>query len=288
MGELTVIRPGMLTQLQDQGRPGLAYFAIPRSGPLDRYSAELGNALLGNKPSAAVIECHFVSPILRFETSAAVCLTGASMNWTLNGQTVHTNRTLRIPADGILEGGQAVDGCRAYLSIQGSIQTQRTFGSAACCQMAGFGGNSGRPLATGDQIHWQEATDSPADFELISAPIFQPNNSPLKLVPGPEFDWLTASSQRSLQNEKFQVTADGNRMGVRLAGPVLSTKDQTLSNSVPVLPGMLQLPNSGQPIVVLPDGQTTGGYPRIAILPEAQRIRLCQMPPRTWIQFELL
>ena len=114
-GQLTVLRSGMLTLVQDQGRPGLAYFAIPASGALDSNAADLANVLLGNPEDAAVIECHFVAPTLRFDTDATICLTGADLGWQIDGRRVSRDQTIRISSGSQLSGGKAVDGCRAYI-----------------------------------------------------------------------------------------------------------------------------------------------------------------------------
>lgn len=287
MGELTVIRPGLQAQIQDQGRPGLAYYAIPASGPLDRHSADLANVLLGNDAEAALIECHFVAPTLRFESDATLCLTGASMKWSLDGRRIKRLRTHQVSAGSVLSGQAAKQGCRAYIGICGEIQTQRTFGSASCYATAGFGGNDGQVLAAGDQICWSESETLNADFVLnVSQKKFV--SSRIRILPGPEYSWLTAGSMEAFRSSSFQLTPDSNRMGAKLTGPVLSVGDKVLDDSVPVLPGMIQLPPSGHPIVVLQDGQTTGGYPRIGYVPQAELSRLNQVRPGDSFRFEMV
>lgn len=275
MGELTVVKPGLQAQIQDQGRPGLAFYAIPKSGPLDGPSADLANVLLGNEQIASVIECHFVPPTLRFESTATICLTGAAMGWTINGRPVKRFRTIPVSSGSLLSGEAAKEGCRAYIGVRGFIETERTYGSAACCETAGFGGNHGRALKAGDRIRWSEAQPLVADV-AVDIQTNHERKLGFRLIPGPEFEWLDQKSQRAVFESTFQVTASSNRMGARLAGPVLSSNGRVLDHSVPVLPGMIQLPPSGQPIVVLNDGQTTGGYPRIGYLPGSQLGAFCQ------------
>ncbi|MGI9456565.1 MAG: biotin-dependent carboxyltransferase family protein [Aeoliella sp.] len=277
MGSLTVIKPGLLSLLQDRGRPGLAFYAIPRSGPLDPQSAELASALLGNKPDAPTIECHFVPPTLQFETAATICLTGADMHWQVGGRPVERHETLTIPAGSQLSGAPAQDNCRAYIAIRGLIQTDQTFGSAACYALGGFGGNGGKPFAPGDTLAWQEP-EGPTFPLRLDVESTKPTSEELHLLPGPEFDWLTKQSQMALQTETFTITADSDRMGARLHGPPLTTASQALAESVPLLPGFVQLPPSGQLIVVLQDGQTTGGYPRIGFLCAATLCQFNQIP----------
>lgn len=264
-GSLTFLKSGLLTMVQDRGRQGHAYFAIPRCGVMDSEAAELANAILGNTQDAAVIECHFVAPTIRFDSAATICLTGANLKWRLDGKKISRNQTIEVPAESVLSGSAAKKGCRGYIGIAGEIQTTTSFGSASCYMPASFGGNEGRPLSAGDKLYWNTPADDPISIRLdINSNLSQ--DRPLELTPGPEFDWLDEESQKALFENEFQITPSSDRMGARLGGPVLSARGKTLSDSVPLLPGMIQLTPGGQCIVVLQDGQTTGGYPRIGYL----------------------
>ena len=268
MGLLTILKPGMQTLLQDPGRVGLAYYAIPCSGPMDPESSDLALTLVGNDSSEPVIECHFVPPQIRFDSAALICLTGADMQWQLDGKPIKRNQTIEVFSGAVLSGLPARDSCRAYLAIRGAIQTERSFGSVATYPLANFGGNKGRPFASGDTLHWSEPTTQAASMRLDLRN--RPRSCRIAFVKGPEFDWLSKKSKELILTEPFQITPQSNRMGARLAGPRLSADGQTLAQSVPILPGIVQLLPSGQCVVVLADGQTTGGYPRIGYLvPEA-------------------
>ncbi|QDT16620.1 5-oxoprolinase subunit C family protein [Alienimonas californiensis] len=284
VGRLSVVRAGMLSLLQDRGRRGLAFYAIPPSGPLDRRSAELGNAILGNDPDAPVIECHFVPPALRFESAAVVCLTGADMGWTVGGRPAPRYATVAVAAGQTLAGRPAVGGCRAYVGVQGSIRTSRSFGSASTYVPGRFGGNGGRPLAAGDVIRWQRPEETRPQMSLSLADE-DASDRPITLRPGPEYDRLTPTAQHQLTNGQFWVSPNSDRMGARLEGPTLTLRETAMTDSVPVLPGMIQAPPSGRPIVLLQDGQTTGGYPRVGYLPAAEVDRLVQIPPRRPFRF---
>ena len=207
MGELTVIRPGLQAQIQDQGRTGLAYFAIPTSGAMDRYSADLANVLLGNVAEAALIECHFVAPTLRFESAATICLTGASMKWSIDDRRIKRYRTYNVSAGSVLSGQAAKRGCRAYIGIRGEMKTERTFDSAACYAAAGFGGNEGRVLAVGDKICWDETVSWNAEVAL-NIPGKKLLRSSVRVLPGPEFSWLTAECQWAMTNTRFCIASD--------------------------------------------------------------------------------
>ena len=273
---LTIEKPGMLTLIQDRGRHGMSYFAIPRCGAMDADCFDLANTLLGNSADAAAIECHFVAPTIRFASAATICLTGANMKWRIDGKKANLNQTIEVVAGSVLSGSSAKKGCRGYIGIAGEIQADSTFGSKACYLPGHFGGNEGKAFSKGDQLHWVEPSKPPMSLAL-DIESFHPDG-PLDIVPGPEFDWLDDKSKAALSNEPFQVTPASDRMGARLSGPELSTGNRRLDDSVPLLPGMIQLTPSGQCIVVLRDGQTTGGYPRIGFLNRRTVQRLNQTP----------
>ncbi len=275
MNTLEVIRPGLLSTLQDGGRPGLALYAIPSAGPLDRASAQLANLLVGNPLEATVIECNVTPPILLFRQAARIGLTGADMSWRIDQQIVPLNCTLSVSAGAQLSGQSASRGMRGYIAIAGTIETTRSFGSSACYALAKFGGNGGRPLLSGDVVSWHPNQLAEISIEL-RGPAIDDNMSTFEGFSGPEFDSLLPHSQLLLTTGDFVVTPQSNRMGARLRGPVLEIS-RGLLDSRPVLPGMVQLLPSGQCIVVLCDGQTTGGYPRIAYLPRRSLDRFSQL-----------
>ncbi len=286
LGSLHIEKPGLMTVLQDQGRSGLAFYAIPRGGAMDVTAASLANSILGNETNSAVIECHFIPPTIRFNSEATICLTGANMRWRIDGTKVGRNRTVEVTSGSALTGSAAKDACRAYIAVRGEINTQKTFGSASCYLPGKFGGNDGRPFAAGDRLQWAKPSEplfplridmKREDFEGV----------PFELIPGPEFDWLDRQSQDALQTNSFSVSSESDRMGARLIGPSLSTDGKMLSDSVPLLPGMIQLTPAGQCIVVLQDGQTTGGYPRIGFLHSHTVERLNQTPAGISINFGL-
>lgn len=286
IGKLNFEKPGLMTVLQDQGRTGLAYFAITSGGPMDATAASIANTILGNDSNAPIIECHFVPPIIRFDSDATICLTGANMSWRLDGAKIGRNRTVEVAAGSTLSGSPATDQCRAYIAIRGEIETERNFGSASCYIPARFGGNGGKPFAVGDQLNWIKPSD-PVFPIRIDLQRKTSADTPFDLQPGPEFDWLDNRSQHAIRSATFSISPESDRMGARLNGPAMSTGGRTLSDSVPLLPGMIQLTPAGQCIVVLQDGQTTGGYPRIGYLSPKTVERINQTPVGSPFQFEI-
>ncbi len=274
LGTLVFEHPGSLSLIQDEGRAGLAYYAIPRSGAMDLQACELANTILGNPYSNPVIECHFSAPRIRFLSEATICLTGADMRWRLEGKKVKRNRTIRVAAGSVLSGASTKSGVRAYIAIGGEIQTNITLGSSSTYLPGKFGGNQGTALATGDKLQWRKPVEGVFGLQLQIENRKDP--SQLLLETGPEFHWLSEESKRALYNDEFRVSFQSDRMGARLDGPKLSTSGQQLRNSVPLLPGMVQLTPAGQLIVVLQDGQTTGGYPRVGYLGRNELRQLSQ------------
>ena len=263
-GLLRFEHPGLLSMIQDRGRTGHAWYAIPPSGYMDATSAEMANVILGNDADGPVLEFHFLAPKIRFLSGATVCLTGADFGWEVDGKKIGRAQTVSVSRGSLLSGAVARDGCRAYMAIHGEIQTRRSFGSAATYTPARFGGNGGGAFASGDELRWTKALSPlfPLQVDIKTAVA----DSELSCIPGPEFEFMDAASQQSLFRDDFCITPQSDRMGARLDGPTLSTTGHEMLDSVPLLPGMIQLTPRGQLIVVLQDGQTTGGYPRVAYL----------------------
>ncbi|QEG22584.1 carboxyltransferase domain-containing protein [Mariniblastus fucicola] len=275
-GTLRFEKPGMLTLIQDRGRFGFAYYAIPRGGAFDAKSADVANAIVGNSEDSAVIECHFVAPTIHFDSDATICLAGADMQWRVDGQAVRRNQTIQISAGSTLSGSKAISGCRGYIAIHGTIETSQSFGSSSCYLPGKFGGNEGRPFSVGDVLQWTRPTN--ATFPIRVDVLSSESDDSIPLQPGPEFGWLDEASKQRLLSGEFSIDVNSDRMGARLNGPKLNARQPQLPDSVPLLPGMIQLTPSGQCIVVLQDGQTTGGYPRVGYLNPMAISRLNQTP----------
>jgi biotin-dependent carboxylase-like uncharacterized protein len=280
MRGLKILKPGLLTSLQDLGRPGLGHFAIPIGGVMDRNSVILSNRLLGNPDHCPVIECTLIGGIFEVLSRIKIAITGADMKWRVNGYPLQLNRCYVLERGDILEGGRAIEGFRSYIGIEGRWIGQTVYGSVSYLSYAAIGNLDGSPLRSGDILEFAETEKSDATI---------PEPTPfLKAIPlqkGPEFDDLDAASQKHIFEHAFYINAQSNRMGARLEGPPLKL-NRILKESVPLLPGFIQLPPSGKPIVILQDGQCTGGYPRIAYIDREELDILNQVPIGSFIQFE--
>ncbi len=272
---LEIVKPGLLSSFQDLGRKGLSYYAIPNSGVMDRNAAQIALLLLDKGHEEPVLECTSLAPTIRFHAATRIAITGADFSWKLNGTYVGVNNVLEIKSGDLLEGGFAKDKLRGYIGFQGELILSSVYGSKSTLLSAAFGGFAGRSLRKGDKIFWQDQTKLEKDVKHFF------------LYPGPEFNLLEQESRSRLCSQKYTISTDSNRMGLRLSGVPLKAVSYQLSYSAPLLPGFIQLPPSGQPIIVLQDGQTTGGYIRIAYIREVQLSKLNQIPLGQQLSFGL-
>ncbi len=274
MPSLEIIRAGLMTSIQDLGRPGLAYYAIPNAGALDPNAAKIALLLLNKPMDHPVIECTSIAPQIRFHDPCRIAVAGADFHWKVNDRKVAPNTVLDIHEGDLLRGGFAKDGFRGYIAIDGDLQLREVYGSYATYVPAKMGGLAGRLLQKGDCLEWKTGGDH------------APGRVRIPIHKGPEFHYLTDAAQTGLTSNTYQIGRDTNRMGIRLIGEKLDNCVGPLDHSLPVLPGFIQLPPSGEPIILLRDGQTSGGYPRIAYIPDHYFSTLNQIPLGGELQFE--
>jgi KipI family sensor histidine kinase inhibitor len=251
---MRVSRPGLMTTIQDLGRPGHRGVGVPVSGAADRLALRLANLIVGNPEGAAGLECTLIGPELTFECDAVVALGGAEFSG-LPGW-----RPIRVAAGETLAIGQARRGCRGYLAIAGGIQTNPELGSRSTYLPARLGGLSGSPLAEGDRVPILPAAASVrGSWSLSNAiaplPPSPPDVCMLRVVRGGNL----AAGGSAFWNTPWRTSSRSDRMGVRLEGPSLPGGRADLVSAA-VLPGTIQLPPDGQPIILLADAQTIGGY----------------------------
>ncbi len=255
------IKPGLYSSLQDQGRIGMSYYAIPTSGVMDRQSAKFANLIVGNPVSNPVIECCLSGPTIKFHSPTTIAITGSPMSWNINGKATPLNTKLTIKKGDILSSKFATANLYAYIAIQGNLETMLSYESCSVYPPAKLGHQGGKPFQKDDIIKWKKSSNE-LKSSKVNPRVFASN---IPIIKGPEYHLLTDKSMENLTTATWTKSVNSNRMGARLSGPLLSTQDN-LHDSVPVLPGHIQLPPSGLPIVVLQDGQTTGGYPRIGFI----------------------
>ena len=283
---IEVISPGLLTTVQDAGRFGHRALGVGVSGALDGYSREVANRLVGNPGNAAILEITLQGPTLRF-LRAARSLCGAPIDARASDREIPGWRPIDLPAGTELQLGSCRNGCRATLAVAGGIDVPLVLGSRSTDLRGGFGGIEGRALRAGDRLPLAApgvATSLAIPSLWIDpAPDLEfPGEATLRLLPGRD----AVAGGDAWLSERYVVSAASNRQGLRLQGPPLRVEDTDERISEPVAPGTVQLPPDGQPIVLLADAQTVGGYPRIGHVVTADLPRLAQLRPGDRLRFE--
>ncbi len=296
---ITVVRPGMLTTVQDRGRHGLQHLGVGPGGAMDPVAHELANALVGNAPDAATLEFTLIGPELVFARAALIALCGAPFDASIEGCRLPGNRPVLVPAGARLVAGRALRGCRGYLAIAGGIAVEPVLESRSTYLPAAFGGLAGRALRAGDAVPLARnaatlarerfarlASPVPAGAGLVTVRWFTPPLTVLERAPiqvaamtGRHFERFAPEAQAALFASAWRVLPDSNRMGFRLGGPRLDTVGRLEILSEPTCLGTVQVPAGGAPIVLMSDHQTTGGYPKIAEVASVDVPRVAQLAP---------
>ncbi|MBI4860037.1 MAG: biotin-dependent carboxyltransferase family protein [Candidatus Riflebacteria bacterium] len=285
---IVVVAPGLLTTVQDGGRPGFRAFGVPVAGAMDRLSWALANALVGNRPGAAALEMTLLGGTFRFERSARVALCGADMRALLDGRPVAVDSTFQVPAGGQLVLGAATAGARTYLAVRGGIDVPEVLGSRSTYVRAGLGGFRGRTLAPGDRLLVGSAAGEPPPPGALPFRLVAPPRGPIRIraIPGPQEELFTAAGIRSFFATPFEVTNRNDRMGYHLRGAPIEHAGGADIVSDPVVPGAVQVPASGAPIVMMMDAQTAGGYAKIATVIGADLRLMAQARMGDTVAFE--
>ncbi|WP_028546193.1 biotin-dependent carboxyltransferase family protein [Paenibacillus taiwanensis] len=295
---IRVLSPGLLTTVQDLGRVGYQKFGVLASGAMDTMALTVANLLAGNEEDAAAIEITLLGPQLMFEQDTVVVIAGGNLSPVVDGVAIPLGRPVYIPAGSRLTFGKAVSGCRTYVAVAGGIQVPDIMGSRSTYLRAGIGGFHGRALQAGDVLEIGVATRSwNVHFKNITKvgvlpwgashelqPIYR-DHAVLRVVRGPEYDFFTEKSKQMFWEKPFRVTPHSDRMGYRLADVPLSLTDPLEMVSAAVALGTIQVPPEGNPIVLLADRQTAGGYPRIAHIIRADVPLIAQVKPGGLVHF---
>ena len=276
---LNVVKPGIMDTIQDMGRAGSAHLGIPLSGAADKAALAVGNLVLGNCADTASIECHWPAPVLRLEAPALLALTGADFGATADGIPIQQNRAILLPGNAEIRFVRRHSGARAYLCVRGGFLFPEILGSRSTHVVSATGGFAGRKLATGDNIQFDTGLQQPGPALHASTHGLYPVNHLIRFTPGPEYDRLSENARNDLEYENWKIAVNSNRMGCELSGPLLSLKNNEEMVSSAVIPGTIQLPAGGKPFILLPDCQTTGGYPRIAQIIGADLPAVAQLSP---------
>jgi antagonist of KipI len=298
---ISVLKPGLLTTVQDLGRPGYQQFGIVVGGALDAFSTRVANLILGNDANAAVLEMAQTGPELNFENETVVAWCGADFDARIGSEPMPRDRPVRIAAGETLSFGFACSGLRAWLAVAGGIDVPLVMGSRSTYRRAGIGGQEGRPLIAGDTLAIGAPNERSSHLlaslraagRRVASWTVRPQtlggavvDGTMRAMPGPEWDWFTAESQKAFFSADWRATNEADRMGVRLVGPVLELVKPREMISSAVNTGIVQVPPSGQPIILLPSRQSVGGYPRMAAMAAVDVGRFTQLRPGDSVRFQ--
>lgn len=274
MGEraIEVVDAGALTTVQDLGRPGYAHLGVPRSGALDQPATRLGNRLVGNPESAAVLETTLTGMTFRLRGAARFAVTGAGCTVRVDGREHPWGTAVSAGPGATVQVGPAVEGLRSYVCLAGGVAVVPVLGSRSTDLLSGTGPDLVR---AGDVLPIGEPAPAGAVAEVARTPA----GGVLRLDLGPRDDWFTRESLAALDGAVYTVAADSNRIGLRLVGPSLERSRAGELPSEPMVLGAVQVPPNGQPVVFLADHPTTGGYPVVGVVRAADLAVCAQARP---------
>jgi antagonist of KipI len=287
-----VLRPGLLTTLQDFGRHGFQRVGLCPGGAMDPVALALANALVGNSHDEAALEITVIGPELLFEADTLVAICGAEFDTGFPH-----NRPVLARAGTRLNLGRATRGARAYIAVAGGFAIDPVLGSRSTYLPGHFGGFQGRALRHGDVLELREQqafqrfhslkSKKDGSVRWSAPPLTLPDREPVlvHVIEGQHFASFDSTSQRAFFDTVWRIAPDSNRMGFRLSGPPLGRPQADEILSGPTCLGSVQVPPSGVPIALMADHQTTGGYPRIAEIASADVARLAQLAPGGKVHF---
>jgi biotin-dependent carboxylase-like uncharacterized protein len=289
VSDLVVLDPGLLTTVQDLGRPGYQRVGIPPSGPLDRGAFVLANRLVGNPDGAAGLELTLRGPRLEVRRECVVAVTGADMGVAVNGEATLPWTAIRLRPGDVVGFRMVTAGCRAYLAVAGGLALPPALGSRSTYLRGRLGGVEGRALQKGDALPVGPAAHPLESLEGRTVPEARRpaygSEVECRVILGPQDDRFTAEGLAAFLAGPYEVTPQADRMGSRLSGPRITHArgHDIISDGIPL--GGIQVPGEGQPIVLLVDRQTTGGYTKIATVISADIARLGQSRPGHRVRF---
>ena len=300
---LKVLKSGLLTTIQDLGRFGYQRYGVIVSGAMDPLSHRIANILVGNEEHFPSIEVTLIGPIIQFHKSALIAICGGDLSAKINGEPIRMWRPIYVKKNSILSFGACRSGCRTYISVAGGFHLPKVMGSYSTYLRAGLGGYKGRPLQAGDEVEFcstdlgrkmykwvQKENEAFSETNWAVSADFIPSKNgivSLRIMRGRESSLYPEQMFKRFLLTHFTVLPQSDRMGYRLDGALkMSLKNQQNMISEAVNFGTIQVPPDGNPIILMADRQTTGGYPKIAQVITADFQKLAQVKPGDIIQFK--
>jgi len=303
---IRILKPGLLTTLQDSGRNGYQHYGVPVSGAMDLFSHRVANILVGNSGDEATLEMTLRGPRLEFDRDTVIAICGGDLCPAIGGAEVPEGKAVRVRAGSVLDFGACRAGCRAYLAAHGGFDVPQVMGSRSTYETAQLGGMHGRALRKDDRLPIGESAgdiypDLGAELArsgrafafpkwAVNQHIEKLGRTPqvVRIIPGRHWDAFPATARDALVGTEFRVAPDSNRMGFRLDGATIGPEKPLEILSEAVTFGTIQIPPGGTPIVLMADRQTVGGYPKVAEVASVDLHLLAQLKPGDRLRFELV
>lgn len=296
---IQVIQPGLMTTIQDLGRFGSQKYGVVVSGSMDTYALRIANILVGNAENEGALEMTLLGATLQFTEDTLIALTGGDFQATIDGQIIPMWRPLLVPKGAILKCKSAIKGCRGYISFAGGLAIPTVMSSKSTYTRAHLGGFEGRALQKKDCLACHTMTvENKSILQLVTqktkpvtwtanghALVSSTQTPTIRILPGTEFDRFDQTSQQTFVNQPYTLTTAADRMGYRLEGTPLKLSEPFSLLSEGVTYGTIQVPPNGQPIILMADRQTTGGYPKIGQVISADLPKLAQLQANAKIRF---
>ena len=283
---LEVIRAGLQSSVQDQGRFGYVHFGVSASGAADNFALRIGNILVGNPKQSAGIEMTIIGDKYRFNSDAYIALTGSEFEAELDKISIPFWQGWSIKKGQILDIRSTKTGARCYLCVAGGINVEDVMGAKTTHLTSGIGGIHGRKLKKLDELNFGTLDDSINPVERIGESITT-DNKIIRVTKGIQWSWFHKKQKNKFFQQQYRVTALSNRMGLRLLGNAINNKKESEIITAGIPLGAVQIPGDGQPIISFVEHQTTGGYPIIANVISADLRKVGQLKPGDHFQFEL-
>ena len=286
-GALHILKPGLLTTVQDLGRYGHQASGVPVAGPMDTFSHRLANQLAGNSIDAATLEVTLIGPDLIVEADTTMAIAGGQFEVTCDDRPLASGTSFSVTRGQRVKFGRLVEGARAYLAVAGGIQTPPVLGSRATHLVSHMGGFNGRALRAGDRVPIVNARPTRPQRKSTGLTLPTKGRALLRVMAGPQDRWFQADALRAIASVSFRISPQSNRMGYRLQGPPLvrAREDELISEPVGI--GAIQVPAAGEPILLMADRQTAGGYPKIGYVISADLPIAGQLAPGDFIEFHV-
>lgn len=297
---ILVLKPGLLSSIQDLGRLGYQRHGIIVSGAMDSFAMRIANLLVGNKISEAVLEITLTGPTLQFNEDTIISICGADLNPMIEGVEVPIWCTIGVRQRSVLSFQSYKNGCRVYLAVAGGFDVGEVLGSKSTYLRAKFGGLYGRALKTKDILPLNNPSKISLNSKIskhdafvvypwhLSQAILPKYQSPFEIrtLAGPQYAYFSKKDIETFFNQSYEISSQSDRMGYRLKGEPLSLTNENAMISEAVAFGSVQVPADGQPIVLLADRQTIGGYPKIAQVASVDLALIAQAKPGDQVKFK--